>query len=251
MRRSILVLLLGSGLVASGCVSQLMQEFIGEPQSTTLVPPTSPENNPPAPPPAARSSYAPAAGETALRVDMVGRKILAANPQAGLQPLFITVGSPQPELFHRGASELYITEGLVRQCATEGQLAAVLCHEMGKMVAEREALAAPDSRNPERPLPPDVPFGNAGQVGAFDQVREAEIAKLGPVRRRVSRPLPPPDPRVLSRQYMKNANYPEADLEAVAPFLDAARNNYSLEKQMKSGPPPTPVSPPPAWSPAK
>src|SRR5262249_39695897 len=75
------------------------------------------------------------------RVDAGGRQLLAANPQVGAKPLFHTIGAPQPEVFHRGTSDVWVTEGLVRQCATDGQLAALLCLELGKMVAEREAAA--------------------------------------------------------------------------------------------------------------
>src|SRR5438045_3984146 len=73
------------------------------------------------PPPAP----APAATEVAARVDAVGRCIAAANPQAGVDRrslMFHTIGSPQVEVFHRGTSDIFVTEGLVRQCATDGQL---------------------------------------------------------------------------------------------------------------------------------
>jgi hypothetical protein len=78
------------------------------------------------PPPAT----APASTEVAARVDSIGRSIAAANPQAGIRPQslrFTTIGSPQVEVFHRGATEIFVTEGLVRQCATDGLLAAGLC----------------------------------------------------------------------------------------------------------------------------
>src|SRR5207237_1039878 len=98
----------------------------------------------------------------AARVDIVGRRIIAANPQVGAKPMFATIGAPEPEIFHRGTSDVYVTEGLVKQCSTDGQLAAILCSELGKVVAEREALSPPRTRRPERTPPADVPIGNAG-----------------------------------------------------------------------------------------
>ena len=62
----------------------------------------------------------------------------------------------------RGA-DVVITEGLVRQCTSDGQLAAVLCTELGRLVSEREALAPPSVRKPER-LP--VSFGSTSSSRA-------------------------------------------------------------------------------------
>src|SRR5713101_6941225 len=96
--------------------------------------------------PVTRASNRPAPAESAARVDLLGRNILAANPQIGMKPQFMVIGSPQPEIFHKKTGELFITEGLVKQCKTEGELAALLSHELGKMVSEREALAGPQAR---------------------------------------------------------------------------------------------------------
>jgi hypothetical protein len=249
MVRFALPLLLVGGFLAPGCMSQ-WKDFIGDDKPTPLVPANTVGNDPapaPTPAPARRTGFAPAKGETAMRVDALGRKLLAANPQAGLQPLFLTVGSPQAEVFHRGVGELVVTEGLVKKCATEGQLAAVLCLEMGKMVAEREALAGPHIRHPDRRPPPEVPFGNAGQFEGADRVRAAELAKFDKENPRFSRPVPPPDPGVLARLYLKKAGYAEAELDGVASLLDTARGNFAVEKQMKAAGP----LQVPQWSPAK
>jgi hypothetical protein len=232
--------------LSAGCSSRTLEEFLGTGHGTTLVPPGSAGETQPAPAqPPSRSSFGPADGATALRVDMIGRKILSANSQAGLQPLFLTLGSPRPEIFHRGVTELHITDGLVRQCASEGQLAAVLCHELGKMVAEREALAGPLGRTVDRRLPPEVPIGNAGQFGGIDQVRLAEVDKYNRDRHHSAQPLPPPDPGKLARLYLKSAGYPESDLDAVAPLLKTAQGNFVLEKQIKAS------GPAPAWVPGR
>src|SRR5687768_2038812 len=85
----------------------------------------------------AKANYAPASQEVSLRVDKIGRDVLTANPQIGLKPLFATIGAPQPEVFHVDNRLVYVTEGLVKQCRSEAELAAVLSAELGKMVAER------------------------------------------------------------------------------------------------------------------
>jgi hypothetical protein len=245
MVRRCLPLGLLAAILATGCVNQF-KEFIGDTQPTNLVPPSTVGTDNPAAAtrPRDRSAYPPASGEIGWRVEMVGRKVLTANPQTGLRPVFITIGSPEPEVFHGGVNAVYVTQGLVQKCQTDGQLAAVLSLELGKMVSEREALASPGSRRPERRPPPEVPFGNAGQgAGAFDQVREAELARFGPVRRRPAEVLPPPDPKLLAREYLKKTGYLEAELDGVTPLLDAARGNYNLEKQLKATTP--------AWSPTR
>src|SRR5262245_26600377 len=103
-------------------------------------------------PPTAMPSVAPASTDAAARVDTMGRRILAANPAIGAKPLFTTIGAPQSEVFHRGMSDIVVTEGLVRQC-NDDQLAAVLSLELAKMVREREA-AAPAQVRTRDPLPP-------------------------------------------------------------------------------------------------
>src|SRR5271156_5602313 len=98
---------------AAGCQSE---------QHTTLVS-ANPFDGAPTVVPRPKIDLSPASVEAAQRVDMLGRKLVAANPQAGLgRPLFRTIGAPQPEVFHKGMQEVDITEGLVRQCATDAQL---------------------------------------------------------------------------------------------------------------------------------
>jgi hypothetical protein len=185
------------------------------------------------------TSYANPSLAAAARVDQIGRRLVAANKQAGLQPLFRTIGAPQSEIFHRGTTELVITEGLVKQCSTDGQLAAVLCIEMGKMVSDREALATPSAR--ERPiLPPmEVAVGNdaAGSLGPADQIHQAELAKFDQEHPRQPRPVALPDPQILARAYLTKAGFAATDLDAVAPILRAAQENNAFAKQIIPPPP--------------
>ena len=183
----------------------------------------------------ARTGFAPASLEAAARVDAVGRKLVSANPQLGVRPVFRTIGAPQPEIFHVGTTDIDVTEGLVNRCSTEGELAAVVAHELGKMIAEREALAGPKARRPEHEAPAEIRVGTdyAGPGGSSDLTRLAELQKYGPERRRsTAPPAAPPDPQVLARDYLKRAGYAEKDLDTVAPLLLAAANQATFEKQL-------------------
>lgn len=181
--------------------------------------------------------YAPATEETGKRVGIIGEKLLAANRQTSIHPVFLTVGSSQPEVFHRDTSAVYITEGMVRECKNDGQLAAVLALELGKMISEREALARPAARTPDRWSPMEVRVGNdaGGTFGAADGTHLAEVAKA---QRRSGGasdvPPPPPSPEVLARCYLCKAGYSSDELSDVTPLLKKAEGNYALEKQLKA-----------------
>lgn len=215
--------LLAVALTAAGCLAT-------EP-ATSLVPAGL---SPPADPAVhSRVSYAPANVEAAARVDTLGRKLVGCN-KIGLKPVFRTIGSPQPEIFHIGQAEVDVTEGLVNQCKTEGELAAALCTELGKMVSEREAVAGPQARRPNREPPQEVRIGNdnAGAFGPADQTHLAELARFDKDKRGpAAPPPPPPDPQALARLYLKQAGYAENDLDAVQPTLRAAAENSTFEKQ--------------------
>jgi hypothetical protein len=180
-------------------------------------------------------AYTAASKEAGERVLQLGHKLLYANPQIGLRPFFVTIGVPTPEVFHRGSRVLYITEGLTRQCKTEGQLAAILCLELGKMVAEREALASPETRLADLGPPADVPVGNDYRPGAgdIDGTRLLELSHYEHLRRRAGTPvLPPPAPDVLARGYLQKAGFSPAELSDAAPLLQAAEASSALERQL-------------------
>ena len=184
--------------------------------------------------PLTRTSIQPATTESAARVDLLGRRILAANPQIGMKPQFLVIGSPEPEIFHKKTGELFITEGLVKQCKTEGELAALLSRELGKMVSEREALAGPQARMPLRQPPLEMRVGNDNPGSAIpaDQVRLAELAVYEKDRKREAASSLPPDPDMLASIYLKKAGFTDTDLQAAAPLLQAAGRNMTLEKQI-------------------
>jgi hypothetical protein len=222
--------LLPTAFVCLGCLS--------DDAPTTLVSANSFGPKPPAPSPVYKAAFAAAPIEMATRVDGLGRKLLAANPQLGIRPLFTTGGDPKPEIFHKGTAEIIITTGLVNQCKTEGELAAVLCTELGKMISEREALAGPAPKPPLRPPPLELRIGNdqGGIVGRQDEVYAIERAKLDKQARQQDPPRLPPDPQSLARGYLTKAGFPATDLGAVESLLKEADKNCDWEKTMKGNP---------------
>jgi len=191
---------------------------------------------PPAPSSTIAAKVAPTVA-VAVRVDQAGQAILAANPQIGMKPNFVVIGAPQAEIFHRGISELIVTEGLVNQCATSAQLTAVLCQELGKMASEHEALVNPQARVPERIRPMEVRVGNDGG-GAFGPADQVYRAELGMYEKEYKQKVtdaasaPAPDPLVLARAYLTKTGYAATELDAVAPILREAGENRSFAKQM-------------------
>jgi hypothetical protein len=230
-------------LLGAGCVMQ---------ESTTELVTPNPFTNSPGATAVTRVSFSPASMSAASRVDAMGRNVVAANPQLGLKPLFRTIGAPEPEIFHRGTVEVDVTEGLVKQCATDGQLAGVLLLELAKMVGEREAAAGPRARVPDRLPPIDIPVGNdyGGSFGSADQLHRAELAKFEKESRQraASGPF---DPQAVARSCLTKAGYAPTDLDTVLPILGAAADNRTFAKQMGSQPAITPPTVPgPAQSPA-
>ena len=181
---------------------------------------------------APKVSYAPGSGEVAMKVDFVGQKILAANPDAKIKPFFATIGASQPEVFHQGDKMVYITEGLVKKCKTEGQLAAVLSEELAAMEAERRTLARHRPRDAEPHTPMAVPVGNAGQFNAPDLTHLAELSRADKARAPAANRPDPIDPHALAQNFFHNARYADGDFQAAQPLLKEAESNCSFEKSV-------------------
>lgn len=220
-------ILAGAGLVLAGCSSLPFPK--DEPTEQVASHPFSNEQ----PPQRTKVNYAPAAQEVAFRVDRVGQELIAANPQVGLRPLFGTIGSQTPEIFHVGTGALYVTEGLVKQCATDRELGAVLASELGKMVADREAGVSRKLRDPEVLAPAPLPIGGHGYEGDADPSRVFEMSKFESQHPRHPRPLARPDPAVVARALLQKAGRLPTDLDAVQSILQAAERNVALEQQFK------------------
>jgi hypothetical protein len=239
-RRSLLPLPL---LLLAGCVPlQFLDQSLGEAETPMV--PNNPFGSPgPVQQKVVKASFAPASGEMALRVDAVRHAILAANPSLSVRPVAATIGAPHAEIFHQGTQVIYVTEGLVKRCKNDGEIAALLCLELGKMVAEREARFGTHGRTAGGRPPIDVPIGNAGQFNASDQVALAELGRYEQERRQATRRRPPPDPQELAAEYLVKAGYGKDKLDAVGPVLQDADRNYVIEKQFRA------PNGAPAWSP--
>lgn len=176
--------------------------------------------------------------QLAARVDSVGQQLIAANPQIGARPLFRTIGKPELEVFHRGTDEIYITEGLVKRCADDGQLAAVLAVQLGKMVSQREASLPARLRQPRpEPLRTPMPGDVAGAQFAPDMTDLAAMVKFdrqAPLG--ASKPTAPPDPHKLAQGYLTKAGFAATEIEKVRDVLRSASHYNSLEKQLTAPP---------------
>ena len=221
-------------VVSSGCLP-----FVDEDKRAELVP-----SNPFAKGPqdimSGRLNVPPASAELAERVDFLGRKVLGANPQIGLKPRFATMGAPHAEIFHTfgqgDASMVWVTSGLVEQCKNEAELAAVLSHELAKMVAEREDRTTPQTRKPRQRPPAEASVGSAsgGYNFSGDQTRLAELARYEKENPKTSIVLPKPDANKLAREYLAASGYQKTDLDTVRPLLETAEKNFQLERQFRA-----------------
>jgi hypothetical protein len=203
-----------------------------EQEKTTLVPPRGVSNS--VLQTAAKMPHAPATEEAALRVANIGRKVLEANKGLGVRPQFICIGTGDVVLFHhtqRDSCEIYISEGLLQQCHEDGELTAVLCAELGRVVAEKASLINSALARPERRPPPAMAIGRdeTGTFGAPDGTHRFELAKIDKEREEAAS-KPPPAPEALARTFLKNAGYTAAELQAVEPLLRAAEQNTKFDK---------------------
>ncbi|CAN5386496.1 hypothetical protein BH11PLA2_BH11PLA2_08240 [soil metagenome] len=177
----------------------------------------------------------PASLAAAARVDQVGRQILAANPFTGLDVSFQVVGNPEPLLLHRDRFGVFISDSLVDQCKTDAELAAVLCTELAKLVAEQRSLTRMgyDTRS-------DVPMANSMGTNdlAGDPVRMAE----GAIREqqsprvnheKVTKELT--DPKAIAAELLKTSGHDVKNLETIEPLLKNLNKDRDLVKQLSGG----------------
>lgn len=226
VRFALLTFLLGLAIV--GCLS--------DEQKLTMVP-SSPFGN------SGRSrtasfKQAPAATqEIALRVDRVGKKLVAANPRIGVKVAFFSCGLPHEEIYHqchKDVGAIYITEGLVKQCKTDGELAAVLSQELGKMMSEQMAqVKSVNRRTPPPLMNPRIGNDNNGTFGSPDGSDQMILYHYEKEREQTS-PLPaaPPPASTLARMYLKDAGFDPKTLDTVAPLLRKAEKQSSMELSM-------------------
>ena len=185
--------------------------------------------------------YPKATIQIAERVELLGKSIVARNTFCGIDPQFYTIGVPESVLFHRGPEELFISEGLVKLCKSDEELAAVLCSELGQMIAEKKAGKRASS---DRGVFPDnsLPGGGSAMSGGgtpYDAGRQAELAY------QEQRPKPAPaidivDAAKQSRLLLSGAGFNPAALDQVQPILKQSDRGAALRKQLSgSAPAPT------------
>ncbi|MCZ2344359.1 MAG: hypothetical protein LC104_21575 [Bacteroidales bacterium] len=164
-----------------------------------------------------------AALDMAARVDQVGRELLAASPFLGVEPIFQTVSMPEPVLFHPNPNIVIISDGLVKRCANDDALAAVLAAELGQMAAERKVA----NRNELPPLPVNLPDGanlNAGGISS-DQTHLAELAMYEKKYRRGGSTGSAVNARELAKDVLRSAGRSDSQLATVEGLVESARAN--------------------------
>ncbi|NIN35007.1 MAG: M48 family metalloprotease, partial [Gammaproteobacteria bacterium] len=72
-------------------------------------------------------------------VQYVGEKVAAASHRPDLEYSFTVLDSPEVNAFALPGGFIYITRGLMAYLNTEGELAAVLGHEIGHVTARHAA----------------------------------------------------------------------------------------------------------------
>jgi len=164
--------------------------------------------------------------ETARRVDELSKRIVEQNTFTGLEPIIRVVGVPEAVLFHRGPTELFISEGLVKKCKTEAELAAVLCTELGKMMSQKRAVIVL-GRNVD-PIP-DVALPGLG--GDATQVRQAELA-LQKRREDQKRAAEQSDEVQLAKDLLKGAGFNPSEFDRVQGMVKQSDRGESIKKQM-------------------
>jgi len=170
----------------------------------------------------------------AEKVDDLGRKIIARNSFTGLDPFFNTIGVPENVLFHNGPDKLYVSEGLVIACRNEAEMAAVLCSELGKMIAEqRQARALGREKDPQ-PVVRVAPNGlQSGEVAS----QPSTIPSVGPAGQDAATTH---DPVALAKDLLQGAGFDPSELDRIAPLLKSTPRGEALRKQM-AGSAPTPT----------
>jgi hypothetical protein len=179
------------------------------------------------------------------RVYSLGVRILVANEELPRPMTFQAVGHPHPEIFHRGTSTIIVTQKIVDMCRTDGELAAVLCVELGRMVAEREALAPLEARQPTPHAPPEgVAIRDASGVSNPDPMRLRELAHYEEEQRRRTGSGRLPDPLELARTYLTRTGFDAEEMEKIKPILRAAAEHSDVEQLMNPSNRRSPFTPP-------
>lgn len=174
--------------------------------------------------------------ETSQRVDELMRRILDQNPFTGIDPIAHTFGRKESMLFHRGNGELFISEGLVKKCRTEPELAAVLCSELGKMMSQQKSAAAAGrlpSTIPDIALPNGLPDANSVQIAEMTRIeRQQKERQLHDQSEEVQ----------LAKMLLKGAGFDPNELDRIESMVKQSESGEQLRKQFAG------TSPRPFWN---
>jgi hypothetical protein len=167
--------------------------------------------------------------ESAARVDQVGRLLVGQNPFLGIEPVFQTFGLSEPEIWHPDFHGVFISEGLVKQCATDEELAAVLASELAKMVEEQKVAAGFRKAEPMQ-LPPESNI--PGTIASHNHdlgIQAMADQKLGQPKRGAA----PLEKAVEQKteEILKSAGYETKLIAQVRPLLEQSKKNRALAKQ--------------------
>jgi len=172
--------------------------------------------------------------DAARRVDDLAKRILDQNVFTGIEPVIRVIGVPEAVLFHRGANELFISEGLVKKCKTEAELAAVLCTELGRMMSQKRAAVAV-GRAPE-PIP-EIALPGIGSDAS--QVRQAELA-MQKRRDDQKRAGEQSGESQLAKDLLKGSGFDPAEFDRVQGMVKQSDRGDAIRNQL-NGTAPTPT----------
>lgn len=159
----------------------------------------------------------PASADAADRVNDIGHDLLAGTPLGIPEVDFFAVGSPDLELFHQSVTLVYISDGLVKRCRTDGELAAVLAVEVGRLTAEFRRAARKETPDP-------IPAAAESSRSNSDPARDLYLAQfekdgISPARKRH---WPTVDANDIAADLLRNAGYDPKLLVVVAPLVREA-----------------------------
>ncbi|HEY3787725.1 MAG TPA: hypothetical protein VGL71_02670 [Urbifossiella sp.] len=173
--------------------------------------------------------------ENSRRVDELTKRIVEQNTFTGLEPIVTVLGVPEASLFHRGDKQLFISDGLVKKCKTDAELAAVLCSELGQMMAQQrtgKALARDRESKASTAIVDSVNPKDVVQAEEELKERQAKAKLLHDTSDAVQ----------LARRLLEGAGFDPAELDRVEPMLQHTDRGDSLKKQMAGN------APPPTWN---
>ncbi len=220
MRIRYRAVLLAVALSVTGCTSEEFTRFWENPfsDSAHFDPSKAPNADP----------------KTATRVHSIGNAVLAANKaDIDIQATFFTVGLAEPMAFHQADGSIVVSEGIVKRCSSDAELAAILSHQLAEMVAskqDRDSLRSQDRDLPPNPrLTPDV----AGNSFGPDMTRAAEEGYAQRNRPAKTARAPRTESAVLARAYLQKAGYDAADYTRVEGLLRDAEKNAADRSFMR------------------